>query len=240
MTSARASARRSADRSHTVKRVMVLEFSVRHVAMSRSQGAHPESPLKPGLNVKACFEAKGSSWYACAPLTNYFLIACTYSLMNVVFDSRIPITKILTSRPAAPRARPHRPHRRRRRHRAAGRQPATRCRQPRHRPITGHCHGRCAAASRPSRRRQSTNAAAPSSSHGLRKLTPRQVRMPLAVALASAALVMVSWKLRGDSQVANSRVDFCRSFRIAVQTGASTLAALAVRSCVLHTTARLC
>ena len=65
MTSGRALARGSVDHSDTVKRVMVLEFPLTMVAMSRSQGALSESPLVGGLNIKACFEAKGSSWYVC-------------------------------------------------------------------------------------------------------------------------------------------------------------------------------
>ena len=35
---------------------------------------------------------------------------------------------------------------------------------------------------------------------------------------------MVQWKLRGDSEVANSRVAVSRSFRIAIQIGASATA----------------
>ena len=74
MTFGRAPARGSVGRSDTVKRVMVLEFPLFSVAMSRSHGALPESPLKPGLNVKACFEAKGSSWGVCVLRANYLFI----------------------------------------------------------------------------------------------------------------------------------------------------------------------
>ena len=55
------------DESYAVKRVMVLENALKKWAMSRSQGVLSESPLARELNVKACFEVKGSSWCVCAP-----------------------------------------------------------------------------------------------------------------------------------------------------------------------------
>ena len=74
MTRRRGAGALPSDESYTVKRVMVLESSLKKVAMSRSQGVLSESPLARELNVKACFEAKGSSWGLCALWTNYFSI----------------------------------------------------------------------------------------------------------------------------------------------------------------------